>query len=97
MIPTAYVYTDGDDNNYKKCVNECPSEVPYVDSSDEDHPKCASDCPIIDSANPNAGYYYIDNVTTIGVKMCVKSCKLLNPTAYIYNDPDNGDKETCLR
>ena len=43
------------------------------------------------------GYYYIDNITTTNVTMCVKSCKLLNPTAYIYEDPDNGAKETCVR
>ena len=29
--------------------------------------------------------------------MCVKSCKNLNPPAYIYADPDNGGKETCVR
>eukprot|EP00828_Plagiopyla_frontata_P047387 TRINITY_DN873_c0_g1_i8.p1 TRINITY_DN873_c0_g1~~TRINITY_DN873_c0_g1_i8.p1 ORF type:complete len:2601 (+),score=459.84 TRINITY_DN873_c0_g1_i8:925-8727(+) len=97
LTPTAYVYTDTDDGNKKKCYRECPSSVPYVDYTAENDPACAANCPTIVEATPNAGYYYIDNITTSGVSMCVKSCKQLNPPAYIYLDPDNGDKETCVR
>ena len=75
LTPTAYVYTDTDDENKKKCYRECPSSVPYVDYTAENDPACAADCPTIVEATPNAGYYYIDNITTSGVSMCVKSCK----------------------
>ena len=50
--------------------------------------KCVNKCP---------NDYYIDNeLTTVGVKMCVKLCKNLKPIAYIYNDP-GFNKEICVR
>ena len=32
-----------------------------------------------------------------GLKICVKSCKNLEPAAYIYTDPDLNGKERCVR
>ena len=73
-------------------MRTCPYKALYVDPTDEHYPKCTADC-------PNDGEYkYIDNeLTTSGLKICVKSCKNLEPTSYIYKDPDNGDRDTCIR
>ena len=54
--------------------------------TDINNPKCANTC----------GTNYIDDLTISDMKRCVKSCKNLIPTAYIYEDPDISKKK-CVR
>ena len=62
-----------------------------MDPTEKYYPKCTASC-------SGDIYKYIDNeLTTDGLKICVKSCKNLEPTAYIYNDPDNDNQDTCVR
>ena len=61
----------------------------YVDeTTDPNNPTCVTSCPT---------GYYIDGLTTDKYKICVKSCRNLIPTAFIYEDPDNSNKKTCVR
>ena len=94
LEPIAYIYEDPDNNKYKTCVRYCPDEVPYV-SYDFDNPQCVDEC--YDKDDGDATKYYIDDLTTPGKKLCVPSCKLLNPLAYIYEDPDLANKLRCVR
>ena len=88
LFPTAFIYP----STLKKCVTYCPynnEEKKYVDeTTDPDNPTCVEKCP---------SGYYIDSLTTDKFRTCVKSCRNLNPIAYIYPDPDNDNKLTCVR
>ena len=72
------------------CVRKCPESSKYVDYSDKDYPKCGTTCP---------DNFYIDELTSGGVSMCVRSCKELNPVAYVYEDSDLtcNNKKRCVR
>ena len=74
-------------------MRTCPYKAKYVDPTETHYPICAKSCPT--DAN---GYQYIDDeLTTPGLKICVKSCKNLVPPAFIYTDTDNESRKTCKR
>ena len=62
----------------------------YIDYSDKNYPTCSASCPT---------GFYIDELTTSGLSMCVRSCKELNPVAYAYFDGDLTitNKNRCVR
>ena len=94
LVPPAIIYTISDDK--EECIRVCP-EGYYADfATDAKNPKCVDACPpnsYIDNTTINN---YTDNDSGKVLKRCVPSCKNLNPTAYIYVDKDNGNKETCI-
>ena len=71
-------------------MRKCPDSAPYIDYRNKDIPECVSTC---------ATDFFIDDITTPGVKICVRSCKNLNPTAYVYEDSDitATNKNRCVR
>ena len=69
LIPTAYIYTDPDLGNKNVCLSDCPPNAPYVNPYDPNNPKCSSSCPV--------HYYLDDELSTKGLKICVKSCNNL--------------------
>ena len=77
---------DPDNGNKSTCVRVCPVDKPYVNIADENNPKCDTKCYSKD--DKSIEHYIDDELTTPGLKICVKSCEELKPTAYIYNDPD---------
>ena len=84
LIPTAYIY---DDAGVATCKTECPSDKKYIDAVDPDYPKCVANCP---------ENYFIDKITDSKFMYCVPSCLNLRPTTFIFADPSNGDRKTCI-
>ena len=83
----AYIYTDSDISK-EKCIRKCPDSVKYIDkTTDTENPRCTATCP----AN-----HYIDEVTIVGEKVCVTSCKNKIPTAYLYIDTSDSNKIKCV-
>ena len=75
LNPPAYIYADPDNGGKETCVRVCPIDKPYVNIKDPNFPKCDSVC----HSQGNIQHYIDDELTTPGLKICVKSCLDLEP------------------
>ena len=82
LEPTAYIYTDTENNDKLTCIRECPADNIVDYTTDPNNPKCVTACP---------ENHYIDAISS-DLKVCVPSCNDLIPPAIITND-----KKECIR
>ena len=95
LTPKAYYFVDS--NGKEVCTRSCKqidhdyndatAKKDYKVSSNITNPKCDSEC--------KEGEF-IDSLSEEPEEFCVKSCKNLEPSAYIY-DKDDDSTPKCVR